>query len=81
MKRAFLGLLVSVVLALSFAVTASATEAETLKPTYSTVEQDVSPFTEMTRMYWRMQGGVLQWRLWSITNGRWLSDWTTVHPV
>jgi len=34
---------------------------------------------EMTRIYWRtITGGIIQFRVWSITNGRWLTDWTNL---
>ena len=41
-----------------------------------TAEQEIAPFNEMTRIYVRTYHGVLQFRVWSITNGRWLTDWT-----
>ena len=31
---------------------------------------------EMTQIFWRTTStGQLQFRVWSITNGRWLTDW------
>jgi len=40
---------------------------------------EITPFTEMTRIYWRWaphNPERLQFRVWSITNGRWISPWT-----
>jgi len=37
--------------------------------------EEVVPFTEYTRIYWRNLNGVLQFRVWGITSGRWLTDW------
>jgi hypothetical protein len=77
-KRIVLLLLVSV-LALSFSVSVMATPIYWTQPVQETAtEHEISPFTEMTRMAWRTYNGQLQWRLWSITNGRWLTDWTNV---
>jgi hypothetical protein len=39
----------------------------------------VAPTTEMTRIYWRTYDGQLQFRVWSITNGRWITDWTNAN--
>jgi len=74
-KRLVAFLLISV-MALSFAVPAIANPAVATEPVNATVEQEIVPFTEMTRMYWRIYNGNLQWRQWSITNGRWLTNWT-----
>ena len=30
---------------------------------------------EMTQIYWRTFNGVLQFRVWSITYGKWLTEW------
>ena len=49
------------------------------EPVQATAEQGISPHTEMTRIYWRTYHGVLQWRVWSITNGRWMTDWTNAN--
>ena len=39
--------------------------------------EDVAPHgLEETQIYWRTMNGRLQFRVWSITNGRWLTDWT-----
>jgi len=66
---------------LSFAVPAMAMEVKEIELT-STVEwQEITPHTEMTRIYWRNYGGQIQWRVWSITNGRWMTEWTDLNPI
>ena len=35
---------------------------------------------EETVWYFRVNNGILQMRLWSITYGRWLTDWIDVGP-
>lgn len=39
---------------------------------------DVSVQREEVRIYYRMNDGVEQMRLWSITYQRWISDWVDV---
>ena len=34
---------------------------------------------EQTEWYYRINNGVLEKRLWSITYGRWLTDWIPVY--
>ena len=38
----------------------------------------ISPFSELTQIYWRTVNGQLQFRVWGITSGRWLTPWTNV---
>ena len=35
---------------------------------------------EETKWYYRVNNGVMEKRLWSITNGVWLTDWEPVEP-
>jgi hypothetical protein len=70
------------VMTLSFAVPVMAHEAVMVQPTNvvvesvsATAEQEVSPFHEFTRIYWRWSNGVLQFRVWSMTNAIWLTEW------
>jgi len=30
---------------------------------------------EVTRIYWRTFNGNLQFRVWGVTSGRWLTEW------
>jgi len=62
---------------LSFALPVMALEAVAVEPVAVTTvtEQEITPRTNMTRTYWRTYNGQLQMRVWSITNGRWMTDW------
>ena len=40
---------------------------------------EIVPFHELTRIYLRTNSaGVLQFRVWGITSGRWLTDWANM---
>ena len=82
MKKKIITLFFICGMALFFAVPVMAqTEVAVAEAVYETIEQDaveeqgITPFTEMTRAYFRTYNGVLQFRIWSITNGRWLTYW------
>jgi hypothetical protein len=62
-------------MALSFSIPAMAAEATATQQLCEAETQEIAPFTEMTQTVWRNYGGVIQMRVWSITNGRWLTDW------
>ena len=79
MKKGFTAFLLAGVIALSFAVPVAATEVTAAEPINPVAEQGISPHTEMTQIAWRTYHGQLQFRVWSITNGRWLTDWTNVY--
>ena len=80
MKKRFMVCLFVMLMALSFAVPAMA--ADVSISIVDVVEEgmaEVTPFTEMTQIYLRWAPSDptrLQFRVWSITNGRWLTDWT-----
>jgi len=77
MKKMILVFVFIGVMASSFAVPAMAKTA--VEQPISTAEyQGIAPATELTKIYHRWVGGRLQFRVWSITNGRWLTDWTYV---
>lgn len=44
-------------------------------------ENQVSPLAEETGWYYRVVDGVAQKRLWSYTEGKWLTDWITIGYV
>ena len=75
MKKIFVTFLLINMITLSFAVPVMATEAVVVEPVNMEIEQEVTPRTEMTQTFWRTYNGQLQMRVWSITNGRWLTDW------
>ena len=76
-KRIIVCLFVSLI-AMSFAIPVMATEATVVKPVYESTGEEISPRNEMTRIYFRNHYGRLQFRVWSITNGRWITDWEYV---
>ena len=80
MKKKLVVFLLIGAIAFSFATPAMATTSDGITPEMvnTTMEHEITPFTEMTRIYLRTYNGNLQWRLWSITNGRWLTDWANV---
>lgn len=76
MKKRFVVFLLISMIALSFTVPAIAMEVVETEPVNAVVEQEVIPRTEVTQFYWRTYNGVLQWRVWGLTSGRWLTEWT-----
>lgn len=74
-KRLLVSLLISVLI-LSFATPVMAiTDVTSVESMNIVAEQEISPFTEMTRIYLRTYNGNIQWRLWGMTSGRWLTEW------
>jgi len=78
MKRSLVAFLLTSMMMLSLAVPVFAADAVVAEPTNAVLEQEVSPRHEFTRLYFRTYGGVLQMRVWSITNGRWITDWIDI---
>ena len=81
MKKLFLAFVLACVVALSFSASAFSTVNVSVI-TESTQESDLfiegqgfEPLTEMVQVAWRNYYGQLQWRIWSITNGKWLTEW------
>jgi len=86
-KKKFTAFLLVCVITLSFAVPAMAAEAVvTPKPINAMMMQeiapfvDMTPFSEMTQIIWRMYNGELQFRVWGVTSGRWITEWAYVNP-
>jgi len=89
-KKGLMAFLLVCVMTLSFAVSVAASEVfeseptnavavVVVEPTNEAAEyEEIMPMFEFTRTYWRNYGGQLQWRIWSITNGRWLTEWADV---
>lgn len=45
-------------------------------PTAFLETQSISPRAEQTKTYYRtLSNGQVQYRVWSITQGKWLTDW------
>jgi len=82
MKKALVAFLLVGVTALSFAVPAMANAVatqETVKIEAS--YQEIVPFFERTKIYhrWSICGCLqLQFRVWGMVSGRWLTDWLYV---
>jgi len=78
MKRKLIACLVISIMALSFMVPLKAADVYVAEPVNVVAEEEVgiAPLSEMTRIYWRTYRGQLQFRVWGIISGRWLTDWT-----
>jgi len=80
MKKKLVVCFFVMVMALSFAVPVMAADVLPVAAV-DVVESDlveITPFNEMTRIYWRWaphNPERLQFRVWSVTNGRWITDW------
>ena len=80
LKNRLMAFLLVCVMALSFAVPTMATiETVAVEPKYVSAEQEIVPFTEFTQIFWRTYNGQLQFRVWSLTFGRWNTDWTNLN--
>ena len=77
MKKRLVLCLFACLMVLLFAVPAMAADAPTVtQAAYEVNEQEITPFNERTRIYLRVTpAGLWQVRVWSITNGIWLTDW------
>ena len=82
MKKVFLTFLLVCIIAVSFNVTAMANDTILIEPINVYVEQqEVEPFSEHTWFYYRWCPcgcARLQWRVWGMTSGRWLTEWAYV---
>lgn len=78
MKKVIAVILLICVMTMSFVAPLMATEVRASQPTSVATGQEITPFTNMTRIYYRNHNGRLQFRVWSITNGRWMTPWTYV---
>ena len=85
MKKKLLVCVLAIVMLFSMAVPAVAATPQQAMPVSIAIDTGydlsggyvaISPFNEETRIYWRTLNGVLQFRVWGITSGRWLTPWT-----
>lgn len=83
MKRLFCFLLaLTIVLSVSSVALAECIEApDGSDIEIIAVESGESTRAEETRWYFRVLNGMVQKRLWSLTYGRWLTDWIDVAPM
>jgi hypothetical protein len=78
MKKVLISVLLAAVMAVSITFPAMAAPdvvQETVKPT---AYQEIEPFMEFTRIYYRWSNHRLQFRVWGIVSGRWLTDWAYI---
>ena len=77
MKKTLITLCIALMLCLS---TVPAHAAE-ITPLAIVEDGGVTPASEETVWRQRIYNGMLQKRLWSITYGKWLTEWIDVAPV
>lgn len=76
MKKKLLTTFAASLLLLSLMGTASATSFQLVNYNLlSSASTEVEPRAEQTTWYFRTIDGKNQMRLWSITEGKWLTDW------
>jgi len=83
MKR-IISVLLAIVLCFSFSSVAFADTInadETNASINESAESDTSTRAEETIWYFRIVNGIKQMRLWSLTYGKWLTDWIDIGPV
>lgn len=80
MKKRFTAFLLVCVMMLPLAVPVMATGVDAKSPINVEVGYvEITPFIEFTQIYWRIYHGQLQFRVWSLTNGIWLTPWTNAN--
>jgi len=76
--RVFKTILISVLICLTLFGTVAAANIEAATYAVETETGEIQPRVEETRFYYKNVDGVLYMRLWSITYGKWLTDWIIV---
>lgn len=72
MKKKLLAAVMAGLLTLSLVGAAAAAD---IPPTPGVDTEDITPFAEEREWHFRVVNGKVQMRLWSITEGKWLTDW------
>ena len=82
MKKRLLVFLLASLMLISLAVPAMAVDAISVPPAgiseHELMEKagiEMELRSEQTQIHWRTFNGVLQFRVWGLTSGRWLTDW------
>jgi len=82
-KKVILAFLLACTAALSFSIPVVADVTVVVEEINITAEQgEITPFSEYTRNYFRMPlcgCGNLQFRVWGMVSGRWLTEWTYIN--
>jgi len=78
MKKVLVTILLISVMAISFAVPTMANTAVAEETVKEASYQEIVPLTEKTKIYHRWATGGLQFRVWGMVSGRWLTEWQYV---
>ena len=73
--------LITLCIALMLGISTVPVHASGIAPISTVEEGGVTPASEETIWYTRVYNGMFQKRLWSITYGKWLTEWIDVTPV
>ena len=76
--KAIRTIIISILICMCLLGSAFAVQSEEPPAGVETENSEIQPRGEETRWYFREIDGVTQMRLWSITNGIWLTDWITL---
>ena len=80
MKR-FVSFLIVLIMCLSLSTVAIAESIQSEESVISTNIVDEPARAEETIWYFRTYNGRAQMRLWSLTYGKWLTDWIDIGPI
>ncbi|MBE6968193.1 MAG: hypothetical protein E7444_07140 [Ruminococcaceae bacterium] len=75
--KAIRTIIISILICMCLFVSAFAVQSEEPPAGVEAENSEIQPRGEETRWYFREIDGVKQARLWSLTYGRWLTDWIT----
>lgn len=79
MKKAkSLLLLLCTVLVMANTLAVGTFAANVRVPDPAPATEDITPYAEQLKWYYRDNNGVIEKRLWSITYQRWVTDWMPV---
>lgn len=81
MRKLVSTLIIVFTLCTMFSATAYADFAPIDPTPTSASDSGIMPCAEETEWYWRNNNGIVEKRLWSITYGKWLTDWIYVGPA
>ncbi len=76
--KAIRTIIISILICMCLFGSAFAVQSEEPPAGVETENSEIQPRVEETRWYYREIDGVGYMRLWSITYGRWLTDWMPV---